>query len=575
MHILFKSIKWQNFMSTGNQMTEIKLDKSKSTLVVGDNGAGKSTMLDALSFALYGKAFRDINKPQLINSITGKNCLVECEFKIGGKEYLVRRGMKPYFFEIIQNGKLINQDSRVTEYQEMLEKHILKLTHKSFGQIVVLGSANFVPFMQLAPYVRREVIEDLLDIQIFSTMNTLLKEKVNENKASIMEVEQRILLIENKIDLQKKHIQSIKDNNDSLIENKREVIQETMDKITEANLEISRLKEDLTYNMDAITDERKITAKLSKSLSLEKQLSEKVKATKREIKFYHDNDDCPTCKQALEASFKANKISKKTASLDKYINGIAQLEAEIAATEERLDDIKAIQKIIDNINRNIDSLNNQIFSWNENITLLNNEIETIRNNTKIIDGTKSDVKKLKDDLKIESKLRRELFEERTLINISSFLLKDNGVKTKIIRQYVPVMNKLINKYLSALDFFVQFELNEKFEESIKSRYRDEFKYNSFSEGEKTRIDLALLFTWRTIAKMRNSASTNLLIMDEIFDSSLDSNATEELLKILENFASDVNVFIISHKTDALYDKFRSVIKFVKDKNFSKMVAEKV
>lgn len=570
MHIMFKSIKWQNFMSTGNQMTEVKLDRSKSTLVVGDNGAGKSTILDALSFALYGKAFRDINKPQLINSITGKNCLVECEFKIGGKEYLVRRGMKPYFFEIIQNGKLINQDSRVTEYQDMLEKHILKLTHKSFGQIVVLGSANFVPFMQLAPYVRREVIEDLLDIQIFSTMNTLLKEKVNENRVAIQDVEQRILLIENKIELQKKHIKSIKENNDSLIENKREIIQETMDKITEANLELQRLKEDLKYNMDAITDEKKTASKLSKTLELEKQLTEKVKVTKREVKFYHDNDDCPTCKQTLEPTFKANKVAKKTQLLDKYVNAVAQLESEITSVEERLDEIKAINKIIESINKNIASYNNQIFSWNENITLLNNEIESIRNNTKIIDGTKSDVKKLKEDLKIEAKLRSELFEERTLINISSFLLKDNGVKTKIIRQYVPVMNKLINKYLSALDFFVQFELNEKFEESIKSRYRDEFKYNSFSEGEKMRIDLALLFTWRMIAKMRNSASTNLLIMDEVFDSSLDNTGTDEFMKILEGLTSDVNVFVISHKGDQLYDKFHSVIKFTKDKNFSRM-----
>lgn len=570
MHIHFKSIKWQNFMSTGNQLTEVRLDKSKSTLVVGDNGAGKSTMLDALSFALYGKAFRDINKPQLINSITGKGCLVECEFKIGGKEYLVRRGMKPYFFEIIQNGKLLNQDSRVTEYQDMLEKHILKLSHKSFGQIVVLGSANFVPFMQLAPFVRREVIEDLLDIQIFSTMNSLLKEKVNENKSSIMEVEQRILLIENKIDLQKRHIQSIKDNNDSLIENKREVIQETMDKITQANLEIGRLKEDLQYNMDAISDERKVHSKLTKTLDLEKQLNDKVKVTKREVKFYHDNDSCPTCKQDLDQGFKTNKITKKTALLDKYVNGIAQLEAEITATEERLVEIKAINKVIEGINRHISSFHNQIYSWNENITLLNNEIETIRNNTKMIDGTKSDVKRLKEDHKIESRLRHDLFEERTLINISSFLLKDNGVKTKIIRQYVPVMNKLINKYLSALDFFVQFELNEKFEESIKSRFRDEFKYNSFSEGEKMRIDLALLFTWRTIAKMRNSASTNLLIMDEVFDSSLDTTGTDEFMKILEGLTSDVNVFVISHKGDQLYDKFQSVIKFKKEKNFSRM-----
>jgi len=322
--------------------------------------------------------------------------------------------------------------------------------------------------------------------------------------------------------------------------------------------------------MDAISDERKVHSKLTKTLDLEKQLNDKVKVTKREVKFYHDNDSCPTCKQDLDQSFKTNKITKKTALLDKYVNGIAQLEAEITATEERLVEIKAINKVIEGINRHISSFHNQIYSWNENITLLNNEIETIRNNTKMIDGTKSDVKRLKEDHKIESKLRHDLFEERTLINISSFLLKDNGVKTKIIRQYVPVMNKLINKYLSALDFFVQFELNEKFEESIKSRFRDEFKYNSFSEGEKMRIDLALLFTWRTIAKMRNSASTNLLIMDEVFDSSLDTTGTDEFMKILEGLTSDVNVFVISHKGDQLYDKFQSVIKFKKEKNFSRM-----
>lgn len=570
MHIHFQKIRWQNFMSTGNQFTEVLLDKSKSTLVVGDNGAGKSTILDALSFVLYGKAFRNINKPQLINSITGKGCLVECEFKVGGKNYKVRRGMKPYFFEIFQNGKLINQDSKMTEYQEVLEKQILKLTHKSFGQIIVLGSANFVPFMQLNPYVRREVIEGLLDIQIFSTMNSLLKEKVNENKASIMEADQRILLIENKIDLQKKHIQTIRENNDEQIELKRETIRETMEKIQEAHLEVQRLQEDLEYNLEAITDERSVGKKLQKSLDLEKQLGDKVKATRREIKFYQENDDCPTCKQALEEDFKKKKIDKKSELLDKYVNGVDALEKEISVIEERLNDIKDIQKTINGINSNIASQNSQIFSWNENLELLNKEIDTIRNNTKIIDGTKEEVTRLKTDLKIEAKSRQELIEERTLINISSFLLKDNGVKTKIIRQYVPVMNKLINKYLSALDFFVQFELNEKFEESIKSRFRDEFSYNSFSEGEKMRIDLALLFTWRAIAKMRNSASTNLLIMDEVFDSSLDNTGTDEFMKILENLTSDVNVFVISHKGDQLYDKFHSVIKFKKDKNFSRM-----
>ena len=570
MHLHFKRIRYMNFLSSGNQFTEIILDKSKSTLVIGENGAGKSTILDALSFALYGKAFRNINKPQLVNSITGKNCVVECEFDIGGKQYVIKRGMKPYFFEIYQNNKLINQDSKVTEYQEVLEKQILKLTHKSFSQIVVLGSANFVPFMQLPPYIRREVIEDLLDIQIFSIMNSLLKSKIDENKADISSVEQSIFVLENQIELQKKHISSIRQNNDEIVEKKRQSIEKVNLQIQEASLELQSLNEDLQRHMDSIDDKAAMQKKLQKTLDVEKQIDDKIRSVRKELKFYQDNDNCPTCRQTLEESFKTKKVTKKTEQIDKLVDGSSQLEKEISNLNQRINDINKIQKHIDAINKQIQAINNNIFFWNGNITLLNNEIESVRKNTKIIDGTKDEVKKLKEKLKSESAFKEQLYDKRNLINVSSYLLKDNGVKTKIIKQYVPIMNKLINKYLAALDFFVQFELNEKFEETIKSRFRDEFSYNSFSEGEKMRVDLALLFTWRAIAKMRNSASTNLLIMDEVFDSSLDNNGTEEFMKILENLTSDVNVFVISHKADGLYDKFHSVIKFKKEKNFSRM-----
>lgn len=570
--ILFKTIRWQNMLSTGNQLTEVALDRSKSTLIVGENGAGKSTILDALSFALYGKPFRSINKPQLLNSMTQKNLVAECEFMVGSKHFRVKRGIKPQIFEIYQNGEMINQNSSARDYQEYLEKSILKLSFKSFGQIVILGSANYLPFMQLPAHSRREVIEDLLDIQIFTTMNTLLKEKIGVNKAAIIDADYQINLIENKIELTKKHIDSLKTNNDHLIRQKEELIKEIDSKVCEAEHNLTVYNGTLTVKSDLIADSEKVNSKRSKLIELESQLETKIRNIKKEIGFYHDNDSCPTCRQGIQHDFKKETISDREAKQMEVSDALVKIETEINNINDRVNQITLINKEITAINTKITELNSDIRSWNSSIRTLKTEIEGLEKNTVVIDESKGDLNALNSQLNVQQKHKEELANERSVIEVAGILLKDSGIKTRIIKQYVPIMNKLINKYLAAMDFFVQFELDENFNEKIKSRFRDEFSYASFSEGEKMRIDLALMFTWRAIAKLRNSASTNLLIMDEVFDSSLDVGGTEEFLKILEGLTGDTNTFIISHKGDQLYDKFHSVIKFEKHANFSRIAA---
>jgi len=570
--IYFKYLRWKNFLSTGNVFTELKLDKAKSTLVVGENGAGKSTMLDALSFALYGKPFRKINKPQLMNTINQKGLEVQVEFRVGKKEYMIVRGVKPNKFEIYENDKIINQDAAARDYQEVLEKNILKLNHKSFSQIVVLGSSTFVPFMQLPSMHRREVIEDLLDIQIFSTMNTLLKEKVNTNKSEILDNDYNINLAEEKIKMQNQYIADLKQNTEKRVNEAKVKIAKAEKEKQDYNTLIEDLQTEVNELQESVSDFESLTKKKTKVEQLEYKLQEKIKKLEHDIEFYQDHDNCPVCKQDIEEDFKDQTIEEKEASLKETTSGFNQLKEEWQSINTRIQEIITIQADISSKQSDISNNNSHINALNKIIDSINEDISKIDNTDKSDETDKKKLDTLQKALvKLES-YKEELINERSVLDIASMILKDSGIKTRIIKQYIPVMNKLINKYLAAMDFFVDFQLDENFNETIKSRFRDVFSYASFSEGEKMRIDLALLFTWRAVSKLRNSVSTNLLIMDEVFDSSLDNTGTEEFLKILNDLTSDTNVFIISHKGDQLYDKFHSVIRFEKHKNFSRIAA---
>lgn len=571
--IVFKKLRYMNILSTGNVFTEIQFNRSPSTLIVGENGAGKSTMIEALTFVLYGKPFRNINKPQLLNSITGKGLLVEIEFSIGKINYLIRRGMKPNLFEIYQNGKMLNQNAGMRDDQEFLEKQILKLNYKSFSQIVVLGSANYVPFMQLPAMQRRAVVEDLLDIQIFSVMNSLLKDKIGANKSTLYEVENRIMLVEQKIEMHSKHLNKMKANNDELINRKRIKMDEHQAAVHALEKEINDVVAEMEPLNEKVADHETVTKKRSKLTQMEDLLTDKARKLQKEISFFHDHDNCPTCKQGIDHDFKTTTIQERQAKTDEVSKALTDIEQEIHKVTERLSEIAEINNEISRLNKKYSDNNQQIAFYQRLINDLSEEIDELQNKTPDIDDdgvNESD--ELKQELKKLEDTREEISHHKAVLDVASVLLKDTGIKTKIIRQYVPIMNKLINKYLAAMDFFVNFELDESFSETIKSRHRDEFTYASFSEGEKLRIDLALMFTWRAIAKLRNSASTNLLIMDEVFDSSLDSAGTEEFLKILESLTQDTNTFIISHKGDQLADKFRSILRFEKHGNFSKIAA---
>lgn len=572
MSLKFKNIRWKNFLSTGNNFTEIKLDRNKTTLIVGNNGAGKSTLLDALSFVLYGKPFRKVNKPQLLNSINSKNLIVEVEFFSGKKQYKIVRGMKPNLFEIYQDNNLIDQNSDMKGYQDMLEKQILKLSHKSFSQIVILGSASFTPFMQLSAMNRREVIEDLLDIQIFSTMNILLKERVQDNKDSVSYIVKEIAVQEKEIELHKEHLQEIHQDNDKKIKEYDAQLKALNDKLNDYSLQYEAVMEIIDNLKDNIIDESNVNKRLNKMLDMEKQIETKIKKVQKDIKFYRGHNTCPTCEQILDETFKAQRLDEDENKLTELTNGITLLQEQIKEQDGRLDQILEITNDIHNKSEEARTFTTEINYIKRDIKLISDLIDQLNGKIDRVEDNTNKIKETQSRLDESIREKNKLLKHKEVLDSASVLLKDSGIKTKIIKQYIPKMNKLINKYLASMDFFVNFELDENFNETIKSRHRDVFTYDSFSEGEKLRIDLALLFTWRAIAKMRNSTSTNLLIMDEIFDSSLDASGTDEFLKIIETLAKDTNIFIISHKGDALYEKFHSVVKFEKHNNFSRIAA---
>jgi DNA repair exonuclease SbcCD ATPase subunit len=574
MAISFHSIKWKNFLSTGNNFIEIELDKSPTTLIAGSNGSGKSTVLDALAFSLFGRAFRKINKPQLINSINEKDCLVEVLFSVNKTKYLVRRGMKPNIFEIYVNGKPLDQSSHVKDFQEHLEKNILKLNFKSFSQVVVLGSSTFVPFMQLSAADRRFIIEDLLDIQIFSAMNMVLKNHIAEFKSEKENLLHKMDLEKQKLNLTKNHLEELKQNTQSRISEINKQISETQKQIGIIQKEIVKLNKLVESHSKSISDYEKTYQLMKECEDLRLQMGKSLKKVLNEKSFFESTNECPTCSQTLNKELTTRKINEKLQKKEEIEKAISDLDSKLEKLSEKVDAYVNIQKEIAQLQEGIKSKQNLIDGHQRYISKLNKELTTLESTSsdaKSIKKTEKEILEIGKSIEKLIAFEKELIDKKYYLDMAAMLLKDSGIKTKIIRQYLPVINKLVNKYLSELDFFVNFNLDESFVETIKSRHRDIFSYASFSEGQKKRIDLSLLFAWRDIARLKNSANTNLLILDEVFDSAMDAQGIEDFMKLINNLGESVNVFVISPKGDTLYDKFVKVTRFELKSNFSRKV----
>ena len=568
--IHFKKVRWKNLLSSGNKFTTIELDRSSTTLILGDNGAGKSTLLDALCFGLYGKGFRNLKKDLLINSINNKELLVEIEFSIGKKEYKVIRGAKPNKFELYVNNTLINQDASMRDYQDHLEKNILKMSHRSFTQVAILGSANFTPFMQLKPRDRRKLVEDLLDISIFSTMKLLLRKKVSDHNIEVKETEHEIEILEERINGLNSQLNALQKNRDEQIQKYESSIEETEANINSLLQRVDEKTEDVVEKKSLIEDSTSQKDRLQQANELERKLSENYKKAIKEVEFYESNEECPTCKQGLDEEHKKQHIQERQDKANEIRSALGELSKQIEDTQNRLEDIREVQDAIEEVQRTIGLLQTEITSNQKYIKKIQTQIEELSKGISGGDEVSEKLTDSEDTLDTLLAKKQSLVDRTHYFEIAQLLLRDEGIKSRIIKQYVPIMNKLINKYLASLEFYVGFELDENFDETIKSRFRDVFKYENFSQGEKMRIDLALLFTWRAVARMKNSVNTNLLILDEVFDSSLDEAGTDDFLRLLNTLSEKTNAFIISHKGDQLYDKFEEVIRFEKHKNFSRI-----
>jgi len=568
--IHFKKVRYKNLLSSGNRFTTFELDRSNTTLIVGDNGAGKSTLLDALCFGLYGKGFRNLKKDLLINSINQKELVVEIDFSIGKRDYKVVRGAKPNKFELYTNGKMVNQDATMKDYQEHLEKNILKMSYRSFTQVAILGSANFTPFMQLRAVERRKLVEDLLDISIFSTMQDMLKKKVSQHNLEVKETSHEIDLLHERISGLNDQVNALQKNREAKIKKYESTVNETQNNINKILGEVDEKTQNVVEKKRSIKSKDSTESRLKQATDLERQLETARKKAIADVKFYEENDDCPVCKQGLDHDHKEKCIKEREDKAEEITQALNDIDKTISECHDEIQRINVIQSEIDEIQREIGLLQTEVVSNQKYIKKLQGEIEDLQNEVVGDSDVHDRLTSSETDLDILEKKQETQTERQHYFELATMLLRDQGVRQRIIKQYVPIMNKMINKYLANLEFYVGFELNEAFEETIKSRFRDVFKYDNFSQGEKMRIDLALLFTWRAVARLKNSVNTNILILDEVFDSSLDSQGTDDFLKLLNTLNEKTNAFIISHKGDQLYDKFEEVIKFEKHKNFSRI-----
>lgn len=567
--ILFKRISYKNFLSTGNQPIEIALDMSQTTLVVGTNGTGKSTLLDALCFVLFNRPFRIIKKEQMVNTINQSDCLVEVEFDVGTKNYIVRRGIKPNLFEIFCNGKLINQDANNIDYQKYLEQNIMKLNYRSFIQVVLLGSSSYEPFMKMKPRYRREVVEEILDIRVFGLMDLILRSQQSDLQKKLTEVRHQAELIKTKYETEAKYLKTLETKGSDNQKVQQKKLEQNKKNRLEYEQKLQSLNEAIAVSQNELSGQETVSKRVKDLEKYETKIEQNLDTHKKTLKFFQENDTCPVCTQSIDTKFKEDKCNHETTTISKLESGLKQLVGELNIQEEKITAFGKVSQKIQNMNVEIAKITSSLESLKRHSDQIQQEISTSQERDTDIESIELELEQMRVDLKDAEVDLSKVQEEKDYVDILREILNDKGAKANIIRKYVPIMNSLINKYLQSMDFYISFNLDEEFNETVKSRFRDTFNYNNFSEGEKMRIDLALLFTWRDIARMKNSTNTNLLILDEIFDSSLDGQGTDDFFKIIKTLEKE-NIFIISHKGDILFDKFTNIIKFEKHQNFTQL-----